>query len=395
MEMGRYRASKAGLVKTLLLLVPLALPGQGAADDTSLKLLISVEQQNIAAPFPARVTLHFHNAGNETVWLYHHAQGKLPPPRLALEEDTTPQSTGGSMLTVKLEPASAGQATTSNPAQATIFESVGLPKPKLVELASGEDYEEKASIRLTPALSEVQKPIWGTYRVSLLYAAQYSNAEDIHRNLKVTVWQGEVSSNTIEVQLQPPSPEWRGQVIGTVDTPDSALIRDAIVSLTNQDEHLVDQTASDPEGRYAFSNLPPGLYWVTARRNGATRDTAVFRHVRLTPSELSANQELVMVPQETYDPRKMVHKPVLFRVIDNAGRPLDRVGLEATWANGSMVENIKGETGSDGTVALELIPGRSFVTLKHHKCPNQEERADVAAGWGIDGFGYTLECGKK
>jgi hypothetical protein len=157
----------------------------------------------------------------------------------------------------------------------------------------------------------------------------------------------------------------------------------------------VDQTASDPEGRYAFSNLPPGLYWVTARRNGATRDTAVFRHVRLTPSELSANQELVMVPQETYDPRKMVHKPVLFRVIDNAGRPLDRVGLEATWANGSMVENIKGETGSDGTVALELIPGRSFVTLKHHKCPNQEERADVAAGWGIDGFGYTLECGKK
>jgi hypothetical protein len=227
MEMGRYRASRAGLIKTLLLLAPLALPGQGAAVDTSLKLLISVEQQNIAAPFPARVTLHFHNAGNETVWLYHHAQGKLPPLRPVLEEDTTPQSTGGSMLTVKLEPASAGQATTSNPAQATIFESVGLPKPKLVELAPGEDYEEKASIRLTPALSELQKPIWGTYRVSLLYAAQYSNAEDIHHNLKVTVWQGEVSSNTIEVQLQPPSSEWRGQVIGTVGTPDSALIRDA------------------------------------------------------------------------------------------------------------------------------------------------------------------------
>ncbi|MGB9488542.1 MAG: hypothetical protein WCD04_20800, partial [Terriglobia bacterium] len=104
--MGRSRSSRAGFVKTLLLLVPLALPCQGAATDTSLKLLISVEQQNIAAPFPARVTLHVHNAGNEAVWLYRHARGKLPTPRL-LEEDTGPQpTTGGSMLTVKLEPVS-------------------------------------------------------------------------------------------------------------------------------------------------------------------------------------------------------------------------------------------------------------------------------------------------
>ena len=395
MEMERSRASRAGLIKTLLLLVPLALPGQGAPVDTPLKLLISVEQQNIVAPFPARVTLHLHNAGNETVWLYRHAQGKLPAPRLELEEDAPRQSTGGSMLTVKLEPASAGQATLSSPAQATVFESVGLPKPKLVRLAPGEDYEEKASIRLTPALSEVQKPIWGTYRVSLLYAAQYSNAEEIQRNLKVTVWQDEVSSNTIEVQLQPPSPESRGQVSGTVDTPDSAPIRDAIISLSNQAEQLVDQTTSDPEGRYWFSNLPPGLYWVTARRNGASEDTAVFRHVQLTPSELSATQELVVIPQEIYEPRKMFHKPVLFHVTDSAGQPLDRVGLEVTWSNGPVVENIKGETGSDGAVALELIPGRNFVTLKHHGCPRQEERADVAAGWGIDGFGYRLPCGKK
>jgi hypothetical protein len=172
-------------------------------------------------------------------------------------------------------------------------------------------------------------------------------------------------------------------------------IREAIISLTNQAELLVDQTTSDPEGRYSFSNLPPGLYWVTARRNGATEDTAVFRHVQLTPSELSATQELVVIPQEIYEPQKMLHKPVLFRVTDSAGRPLDRVGLEATWANGSVVGNIKGETGSDGAVALELIPGRNFVTLKRHGCPKQEERADVAAGWGIDGFGYTLECRKK
>ena len=384
------------MIPTLLLLARLALPVQGAGVDTPLKLLIFVEQQNIAAPFPARVTFHLHNAGNEPVWLYRHAQGKLPPLRPRLEEDTSPQqSTGGSTLGVKLEPASAGEATISTSAQATVFESVGLPKPKLVRLAPGEDYEEKASIRLTPALSEVQKPIWGVYRLTLTYKAEYSNAEEIQRTLKATLWQGEVSSNTIEVQLQPPSPESRGQVSGTVDTSDSAPIRDAIVSLTDQAERFVDQTTSDPEGRYSFSNLPPGLYWVTARRDGATEDTGVFRHVQLTPSESSATQELVFIPQEIYEPRKMSHRPVLFSVTDNAGRPLDRVGIEATWSNGPIVDSVKGETGSDGAVALELIPGRNFVTLKRRGCPKQEERADVAAGGGIDGFEYTFECAKK
>jgi hypothetical protein len=383
------------LIKTLLLLLPLALPCQGVASDTSLKLLISVEQQNIAAPFPARLTLHVHNAGNETVWLYRHARSKLPTPRL-LEEDAGPRpTTGSSMLTVKIEPVSAGQAAISNPAQGAVFESVGFPKPKLVRLAPGEDYEERATIRLTPALSEVQKPIWGTYRLSIAYKAQYSNAEEIQRSLKVTVWQGEVSSDAIEVQLQPPGPESRGQVSGKVNTPDSFPIRDAVVSLTDHAERLMDQTTSDPEGQYSFSSLPLGLYWITARRDGATEDTTVFRHVQLTPSEASANQELAMIPPEIYQPQKVLHKPVLFFVTDSAGRPLERVGLETTWSNGSVVDNVKGETGSDGTVALELIPGRNFVTLKRRGCPKQEERADVAAGEGIDGFEFTLECAKK
>ena len=384
------------LIKTLLLLLPLTVSGPGAADDAPLKLLLSIEQQNIVAPFAARVTLHLHNAGNETVWLYRHARGKLPPVRPRLEEDTGPQqSTGGSMLAVQLEPVSTGQAAMSNPAQATVFESVGFPKPKLVRLGPGEDYEEKTSIRLTPALSEVQKPIWGVYRLMLTYKAEYSNSEEIQRSVKATVWQGEVSSNTIDVQLQPPSPESRGQISGTVDTPDSAPIYQALVSLTDQAERPVDQTTSDPEGRYSFSNLPPGLYWVTARWGAATEDTAVFRHVQLSASESAATQELVIIPQETYEPRKMLHKPVLFCITDSAGRPLDRVSLEATWANGSTVDNVKGETGGDGAVALELIPGRNFVTLKRHSCPKQEERADVPAGEGIEVFEFTFQCTRR
>lgn len=387
--------TRAGLTKTLLVLVFFALPSQGAANSALLKLLLSVEQQDIAAPFPARVTLHLHNAGDETVWLYRHARGKLPAPRLLLEEDTGRQSTGGSLLAVKFEPENAGQIAISNPAQGMPFDGVGLPKPKLVRLAPGEDYEEKTSIRVTPALSDVQKPIWGTYRLSLTYKAQYSNAAEIQRNLGLTVWQDEVASDTIEIQLHPRSPNSRDQVSGTVNTPDSVLVRDAIVSLTDQAEHLVEQTTSDPEGRYSFFNLPPGLYWVTARRDGVTEDTAVFRHVQLTPAEPSATQDLVLVPPEVYEPKKMLHKPVLFRVTDSAGRPLDRVGLEATWSNGPVMDSVKGETGDDGATTLELIPGRSFVTLKRRGCPKQDERADVAAGEGIDGFEFTLECAKK
>jgi hypothetical protein len=383
------------LIRTLLFLAPFTVCVQGKAVEMSLKLLVSVEEQSIVAPFPARVTLHLHNAGSETVWLYRHARAKLPEPMRLMEGDTGSQSTGGSILAVQFEPVSPGQVTISNPAHADVFQSVGLPKPALVRLAPGEDYEEKASIRLTPALSEVQKPIWGAYRLTLTYNAQYSNAEEIQRDLKTTVWQGEVSSSTIEVQLLPPTPDSRGQISGRVDTPDSVPIREAIVSLTDKSEHLVEQMASDPDGQYSFSDLPPGLYWVTARRHGATDDTAVFRHVDLTTSQPSATQDLVIMPQEVYEPQKMLHKPVLFRVTNNAGEPMDRVVLEVTWANGDLVDNVKGETGGDGTVALGLIPGRNFLTLKHHGCPKQDERADVAPGGGIAAFEFTFDCTKK
>jgi hypothetical protein len=385
-----------GLIRMLLFLAPFTACMQGKAAETSLKLLVSVEEQSIVAPFPARVTLHLHNAGSETVWLYRHARAKLPEPMRLSEGETGPQqTTGGSILTVQLEPASPGQVTISNPAQAEGLQTVGLPKPALVRLAPGEDYEEKAAVRLTPALSDLQKPLWGAYRVTLTYQAQYSNAEEIQRDLKTTAWQGEVSSNTIGVQLLPPTPDSRGEISGRVDTPDSVPIREAIVSLTDKSERLVEQTASDPDGQYSFSELPPGLYWVTARRHGATDDTAVFRHVDLTASQPSATQDLVIIPQEIYEPRKMLHKPVLFRVTDNAGTPMDRVSVQVTWANGDLVDNVKGETGGDGTVALELIPGRNFLTLKHHGCPNQDERADVPPGGGIAAFEYTFDCAKK
>jgi hypothetical protein len=393
--MWRLRTFLAGLLKVLLLVAPLAVSIQGSAADEPLKLIVSIDQQTVVAPFTARVTLHLHNAGSERLWLYRHVRAKLPPLMRLIEEDTGPQSRGGSILIVRLEQASTEQGGISHLPEGEVFESVGLPKPALVGLAPGEDYEEKASIRLTPALSEVQKPIWGAYRLTLTYKAEYSNAEEIHRDMKANLWQGEVSSNTIEVQLAPPTPDSRGQISGTVDTQDNAPISEAIVSLNDKMEHLVDQTESDPDGKYSFSTLPPGLYWVTARHKNAGHDTAVFRHVDLTNSEPSATQDLILIPQEIYEPQKMLHKPVLFRITDNAGAPLDRVGVEATFSNGELVENVKGETGTDGAVALSLIPGRSFVALKRKGCPKQDERADVSPGGGIGAFAFTFDCAKK
>jgi len=379
-------------VKALLLLAALGAARQAAAADQSLKFLVSIEQQSIVEPFPARVTLHLHNGGNGAVWLYRHARARLPVMRLA-DEDAAPLPTGGSILAVKLEPAGAGRATLAKPAQATVFESADIPKPKLVRVAAGEDYEENASIRLEPALTELQAPIWGAYRLTLTYKAEYSNGEEIQSAAKVGLWQGEVTANPLEVQLQ--APQANGEITGTVDTSRRVPIRDAIVSLTDKQERLVDQTASDPEGRYDFSNLPPGLYWVTARRPGAAQKTSVFRHVRLTDSKASATQELVLVAEEAWLAKQMVHKPVLFRVNDSAGRPLDGVGLEVVYADGSVVDNVKGVTDQDGDAALELIPGRNFVSLKRRGCPTQDERADVAQGWGIAAFAFVFNCAKK
>jgi len=395
MNIEKTRGSGAGGVKTLLLLLPLAVCSRSAAADEPLKLLVSVEEQTIPAPFPARVMLHFHNAGSETLWLYRHARAKLPPPMRLSDEDTGTPSSGGSILTVHIEPASPGQVAIAHLAEAEVFDSVGLPKPVLVGLTPGGDYEEKASIRLRPALSDIQKPVWGPYRLTFIYKAEYSNSDEIRRDLKATVWQGEISSNPVEIQIQPPTPDSHGAISGKVDTSDSAPIGGAIVSLTDKSERFVDQTVSDPDGQYSFSGLPPGLYWVTARHPNAPYETSVFRHVNLTACQPSATQDFVLIHEEIYQPQKMLHKPVLFTVTGNAGAPLERVTLAVTYSNGDLVENAKGETGADGTVALALIPGRNFVSLKRRGCPQQDERADVTPGGGIAAFQYTFDCAKK
>jgi len=355
----------------------------GAASETEpLKLLISVEQQAITAPYPARLTLHLHNAGSQPLWLYRRVRS---------------QAAEGSSAEARLEPmGAAGSAEVTAPAQSKFFESVGLPRPRLVRVAPGEDYTEKASLEIAPARRGANgegSPLWGRYRLSVTYRAKYSNAEDIQRLLGVVLWQGEVTSNTIELELQPPAGE--GSIAGTVLDVQGRALSGALATLSDQDDRLVNQVLTDLEGRFSFTHLPFGDYWVTARRPEATEDTVVFRHLRLASAEPTSTLELVMLPREIYEPQYLLHKPVLFRVTDSAGHPLDKVSLEAVWSSGTVLDNVKGQVFDDGTVALELIPGRNFVTLKRRGCPKEDHRADVAPGGGIDGFKLTSECAEK
>ena len=378
-----------------------------SAGTEPLKFLISVEQQSITAPLPARVTLHLHNSGQVPLWLYRHAQDPETlrqmdaRPLSAEEAEKTNRTTGGSTLNVHLEPIGVGvgipgktpQPTTS--AASKVLTSPGLPHPRLVKLDPGEDYEEKAVIQLSPAQAKAEgqeEPVGGRYRFTAIYGAKYSNGEEFSKELGVSIWQGEVASNTIELELKLPEPSWQGSLAGTVKGSENQPAGGVLVSLSDHQERLVDQALTDLEGRFAFGHLPLGLYWVTVRRPDVTVDTATFRHAELTSAAPTGTMEILLLPSETYEPKQMLHKPVLLRVLSSAGAPRGSVTLESTWSSGTVLDNVKGETSGDGTVTLNLIPGRNYLALRQRGCPKQEQRLDVRPGSGIDDFKLTLEC---
>jgi hypothetical protein len=90
-----------------------------------------------------------------------------------------------------------------------------------------------------------------------------------------------------------------------------------------------------------------------------------------------------------------VHKPALFRVFDAAGQPLGGIELDATFSNGDVLDDVKGTTGDDGMAVMELLPGRSSISLKRHGCADQVERADVTPGVGVENFKFVFDCAKK
>jgi hypothetical protein len=386
----------------IALLIPFRAISQGPPAPNPLKLLISIEQQTIPAPFPARIILHFHNSGNQTLWLYHKARDpeilkQIAARHARLVEEQQDQSTrpenysyGGATLTAKLDPVTGGGKSGTG----TVLESVALPHPRLVRLGPGDDYEEKEAVRLNPpALAEAPAPQWGQYRLTVTYGAQFSNGDAISRNLATVIWQGEVTSNAIEVNLT--SPSGNGAISGTVTSEGNVLREGMMASLTDANDRLIDQALTDSRGMYEFSGLPPGVYWVWVRNPRTNVDTAQYHHLQLSSAAPNAESNMTMLDPETYEPKQVEHKPVLILVTDNASHPIPHAGLEITWSSGTVMEHLKGEAGDDGFAPLQLISGRNYVTLRSRGCPKQESIADVAEAGGIDGFKLVFECKGK
>ncbi len=397
--MGRPRTAQLALIGIVPLFFSFLPTGRFSAAEcaSALKLVLSLEQPVIVEPLPARASLHLLNGRQAPVWLYRRARPPATGPELPEEEGGTPPTRGGATVTVHLEPTDpAAVKQVVSPGRGRILTWTGLPHPKLIKVGPSDDFEEKATLQLSPALREGDQPIWGRYRLIVVYHASYTNGPDLERILGLTLWQGEVTSNPVDVELRPPGADTRGSVSGTIVTPDTRTIPDALVSLSDEQEHLVNQVQTDLDGRFSFPHLPLGLYWITVRRAYVTEDTTTFQHVELSAAQPEAAVQIVMLPPETYEPQKVLHKPVLFRVEDNSGRPLSNVEIEAVWSNGPIMDNVKGKTGDDGIAVLNLIPGRNYVTLKRHGCPKQDERSDVAPGAeGIDGFKMVFDCAKK
>jgi hypothetical protein len=377
-------------------LLPLPARAQAQANTAALNLLISPKQPFVAEPEAARIALHIHNPTPQTLWLYRRARGKRPPEEIIQEENKPIRTTGGSTVEVKLQPADAQAArAVVSPAAATILEYVNMPKPRLVKLAAGADYDETSIVHLQPAMAEGQKPIWGAYRVQVVYGAGFSNGEQFQRILGVTLWQGEVTSNIITMELRPPLPDSVGGVNGSALGPDLQPRAGIRVSLSDEQGHLIDQQVTEGDGRFAFAHLPLALYWITGRRETATDDTVTFHHAELTSANPSANAQLVFFPPDTDDPKKFVHKPVLVRVVDANRQPLGGIDLDAIFSNGQVIDDVKAVSSDDGTAVMSLVPGRSSISLKRHGCAEQAERADVAPGGGVDSFRLTFDCVKK
>jgi hypothetical protein len=377
------------------LLLP-AEPGRGQTNAPALKLLISLKQPLVAEPDAARIVLHILNPTPQTLWLYRRAKGKRPPEERVLDESRPAETTGGSTVEVKLQPADAQAAQAAvSPGDATVLEYANMPKPRLVKLAAGGDYEETSIVHLRPALAEGQKPIWGTYRLTVVYGAGYSNGEQFQRILGATLWQGEVTSNTIAIELRPALSDSVGVVGGTALGPDLQPRGGIRVSLSDEQGLLIDQQVTGADGRFSFAHLPLVLYWVTGRREVSTEDTVTFQHAELTSAAPSANAQLILYPPEIYEAKKLVHKPALMRVFDHGGHPLGGIELDATFSNGEMIDDVKATTGDDGTAVMELLPGRSSVSLKRHGCADQVDRADVALGGGVDFSKFVFDCAKK
>lgn len=392
--MARLRILPALLASVMLSVMP------GSAE--GLKLSLSVREQSIVAPNPIRATLYFHNASQQTIWLYRPIGGasmssSSNPFEVAASEPGPGETSGGSTLTVHVAPTN---SQTDNKGERTAHGAVVItgdfPHPRLIRLLPGKDYQERVAIQVEPAQiksGDGNRFVWGRYQFSVTYSAHYSNENALSHDLGVNLWHGDLSSNRIPLDLQPPTAQ--GSVEGMVIDSFRRPLTGILATLSNEDEEPLNQVRTDIQGQFSFTHLATGRYWVTVRQPGAAEDTSVFRHFDLSEAAPHATAQLMMLPVEVHESKQLLHKPVFFRVVDGSGHPLANVALAIVWSSGTVIETAKAETDQDGLTVVKLIPGRNFVTLRGHGCRPEDRRADVAAGGGVDGFKFAYDCSRK
>ena len=386
-------------MRHLFLCVLAALMSQAAAiaaaSPQSLLVLISVDQTTVAFPPAVPVKLHFHNAGVKTLWLYRPlTSGISGSPEFDSTGQGAPQKDEGPKLSASLIPISSPDpAKIQSAADAIVLVSAGLPHPHLTRLAPGEDADETAFLEFKPAVGETPggaEPIWGQYKFSVAYTAKFSNSGELARAVGAEPWEGEAKSNEITLDFEPPSGQ--GSVSGAVQDAGFGPIQQAIISLSDEKLRLIAQERSDEQGHFTFTDLPWGLYWVTARRRNATVETAAVRHLVLSARNPSGSVEIALFPFDIYDAKQILHKPVFLRVTDGQNRPLSAVTLKLLSAQEPVIENVQTVTGEDGLAAVELIPGSVYVTFERRGCKKADQRIEISPGAGVDGASLEYDC---
>lgn len=392
----RVRLRSAALLASLALMglgllseAPAAICAQIPPKAGPLEITISATQSRAVEPFPLDVTLYLHNAGNQTLWLYQPAS----------DASTVEGNPGGSSVAIRLQPKSvAAPISAAVPAVGTVLRAAGFSQPKMLAVKPGGSSEENLVINAVPSSVKSatgSTPIWGAYRLSIAYSAGYPNGDEIRHNCNVDVWSGSISSGPVEVALQPPAPSAQGAISGTVVSRHGLLEAGILVSLADDNEHLVTQVVTGSDGGFRFEHLPFGRYWVTVRDVGADRDTSFFEHADLSLAQPDAQLKLIMLDQEEYESKQLLHKPVFFFISNGAGNPVAGAELKILWSNGPVLENKKIDVDENGVAAVDLIPGDNYVTVTKRHCPKVDQLANVAPGGGIDGFNITFNCEKQ
>ncbi|MGH9407074.1 MAG: carboxypeptidase regulatory-like domain-containing protein [Terriglobia bacterium] len=349
-----------------------------------MQVSLSIQSPVVTAPFPALIELHFHNSGNQVIWLY----------RPLADAASMSGSAGGAAVEVHLE-TSPSRGSSAIPGVGALLRVAGFPHPDLFALQPGGDTTESAMIHVEPATQTsgaADAPVWGGYRMSLIYRAAYANLQSIARATGVKVWTGSVPTNAVEITLRPPSATSQGSVSGTVTDRQGRLDPGVLVSLADDQQRLVMQAVTDSVGSFQFGELPFGRYWVTVRWPGVDHDTSFFEHADLDASQPAAAMKLIMLEQETYEGKQMLHKPVLIRVTRSDGSPVAGATLKILWSNGSVTESERASANETGLAVVNMIPGTNYVTVIKHGCAKLDQMADVAPGSGIDGDGITDDC---